>query len=153
MYLLTVGLQKELRPHSLLIGSDFCIYVVYIYIFLHLLCKNTHLDLISSCFPWGWHWGFYRRLRMIKTSYCPSLLLCTCILIDILTAFNPASFLRRWVRKCVRITRQWEMASVLPVRCLTHSRAREDLFISYHSSVDGAREQTGGQEVHETAKK
>lgn len=45
------------------------------------------------------------------------------------------------------------MASALPVRCLTHSRAREDLFISHHSSVDGAGEQTGGQEVHETAKK
>lgn len=57
------------------------------------------------------------------------------------------------VCKRVRITRQWEIASALPVRCLTHSRAREDLFISHHSSVDGAGEQTGGQEVHETAKK
>ncbi|KAL1263838.1 hypothetical protein QQF64_004193 [Cirrhinus molitorella] len=33
------------------------------------------------------------------------------------------------------------------------ARAREDLFISHHSSVDGAGEQTGGQEVRETAKK
>lgn len=86
---------------------------------------------------------------MIKTSYRPSLVLCTCILIAILTAFNPASFLRCGVRKRLWITRQWEIASTLPVRCLTHSRAREDLSISHHSSVDGAGEQTGsgGQKV------